>query len=230
MYLLYVDDSGDIKDASQQFFVLGGVALFERQPHWIAEGLDRIAARFNAAEPWQVELHGSPMLQGKKEWRQFPLPDRVAAIKDALSLFSQSHVSNCAFAAIVKKALATPRDPVELAFEQLASRFDQFLMRLHRKGDTQRGLMIFDKSTRETTIQSLAIDFKRDGHSFGQLRNMSEVPVFIDSRASRLVQLADLIAYAAFRKYDRGDDQFFKLIEPRFDREGGQVHGLFALE
>ena len=32
-------------------------------------------------------------------------------------------------------------DPVEVAFEQLASRFDYYLVRLHKKGDTQRGII-----------------------------------------------------------------------------------------
>ena len=99
-------------------------------------------------------------------------------------------------------------------------------MRLHRQGDTQRGLIIFAKSTYESTIQNLATDFRTYGHSWGVLRNLSEVPLFIDSRASRLTQLADLVAYAAFRKYEHGDDSFFKGVESRVDSEGGILHGL----
>jgi hypothetical protein len=49
--------------------------------------------------------------------------------------------------------------------------------------------------------------------------------MFIDSRASRLVQLADLIAYAMFRHYERGDSQFYDIFKHRFDAEGGIVHG-----
>ncbi len=33
------------------------------------------------------------------------------------------------------------------AFEQLASRFDQYLLRLHRNGDTQRGMIVFDEAS-----------------------------------------------------------------------------------
>ncbi len=47
MYLLYLDESGSVKDASQQYFVLAGVALFERQTHWLAEKLENIAARID---------------------------------------------------------------------------------------------------------------------------------------------------------------------------------------
>lgn len=226
MHLLYVDDSGSVPDPQQKYFVLGGVSIFERQGHWLSEALERIAARFNPADPMSVELHGSPMLNGSGVWRGFPLPQRVQAMKDALELLATSHKSNRVFGVAVRKEAISPRDPVEFAFEELSRRFDLYLMRLHKSGDTQRGLFIFDKSTRETAIQSLAVDFKRVGHAWGQTRNMAEVPVFVDSKASRLVQLADLVAYAIFRNYERQDSQFFDVIKDRFDSAGGIVHGL----
>jgi len=84
-----------------------------------------------------------------------------------LKVFLQSHPSNRLFASVIKKSVVSPRDPVEAAFEQLASRFDKYLMRLHRNGDTHRGVIIFDKSTYETTIQSLATDFRTIGYTWG---------------------------------------------------------------
>jgi hypothetical protein len=51
--------------------------------------------------------------------------------------------------------------------------------------------------------------------------------VFLDSRASRLVQLADLIAYGTFRHFERNDSQFFEVFKRRFDADGGVVHGLY---
>lgn len=149
------------------------------------------------------------------------------AIEDALKIFLASHPSNRLFASVVKKAAVSPADPVEFAFEQLASRFDHYLGRLHKAGDSQRGIIIFDKSTYETTIQSLATDFRTIGHNWGVIRNLSEVPLFLDSKASRLIQLADLIAYGIFRNFERGDDRFFNIIKNRFDSEGGITHGLY---
>ena len=150
----------------------------------IASELDKIAQRFNPADPASVELHGSPMLAGKGMWRHHPLIDREQAIRDALNVLAQSHQSNRLFASVIKKSAVSPRDPVETAFEQVASRFDRCLMRLHHAGDTQRGLIIFDKTTYETTLQSLAADFRTIGHTWGIIRNFSEVPLFLDSKAS----------------------------------------------
>ena len=225
MYLLYADESGTSQDASQQYFVLAGFCIFERQCYWLGEELEKIAARFDPADSSSVELHGSPMLSGKKKWRQYPKEERERAIQDALGLLS-SHPSNRVFASVIKKSSISPRDPVEAAFEQLASRFDYYLRRLHKSDNPQRGLMIFDKSTYETTLQALATDFRGEGHTWDKIRNFAEVPLFLDSRASRLIQLADLIAFAIFRYYESGDDRFFSVVQPHFDAEGGIVHGL----
>lgn len=55
---------------------------------------------------------------------------------------------------------------------------------------------------------------------------MAEAPLFVDSTASRLIQIADLLAWAVWRRYEHSDTRYFDLIVRRFDREGGVLHGL----
>jgi hypothetical protein len=226
MHLLYVDESGSAGDANQRFFVLAGLSIFERQGYWISQEMDKIASSFNPADPLSVELHGSPMMGGKEIWRRFPKEDRVQALEQSLQVIANSHPSNRIFAVAIRKATVSPQNPVNYAFEQLASRFDYYLQRLHRNGDTQRGVIVFDKSTYETTIQSLATDFRTVGHTWGVIRNLAEVPLFLESKASRLIQVADIIAYAVYRHCEHNDSRLFSIIERRFDAEGGLVHGL----
>ncbi len=230
MYLFYVDESGHGADPNQRYFVLAGFSVFERQSWWISEELEQIACRFDPATPDTVELHGSPMLQGRDGWKLHPRADREQAMRDALSVFTASHPSNVAFAVVVDKAAVSPLDPVEVAFEQITTRFDKSLGRMHKRGNTQRGLILFDKSVHEASLQKLTREFRRIGHQWGILRNLSEVPVFIDSKASRLIQLADLIAYAVFRKWEKSDDRFYAIIADRFDREGATVPGLCVVD
>lgn len=228
MHLLYADEAGSLRDANHRHFVLAGISAFERRIYWISQQLDQIAARFDPSDPSSVELHGSPMLNGKGFWRQFPLPDRIQAIRDALNVISQNHYYRVFGVAINKRSAAQQGlDTVEMAFEQISSRFDQYLMRLHRKGDTQRGVIVFDKTREESAIQGFASDYRSIGHSWGTIRNLAEVPLFLDSRISRLIQLADLVAYGIFRNFERGDGQFFQIMQPNFDEEGGAVHGLY---
>jgi len=78
----------------------------------------------------------------------------------------------------------------------------------------------------EITIQNLAAEFRKIGHTWGVIKNLAEVPLFLDSKTSRLIQLADLVAYSIFKNYEHGDSQFFKIFAHRLDSFGGQVHGL----
>ncbi len=226
VHLLYMDESGLATDSKQRHFVLAGFSVFERSPHWIEAELDAIAARFNAVDPKSVELHGSPMRTGAKRWRHVPLADRERAIKDALQVAVTKHCR--LFGAVLEKVRFSGRDVTQVAFEQVSSRFDQYLGRLHKQGDTQRGLILFDKCSVERRIQTMAREFKTTGHTFGRLRNLAEVPVFVDSEASRLIQLADLVAYALFRYHEFNDSGFYDVIRNSFDSDGGVVHGLYC--
>ncbi|MCV5590779.1 DUF3800 domain-containing protein, partial [Escherichia coli] len=132
------------------------------------------------------------------------------------------------FACVVPKGALDGKDVITESFYQISSRFDMYLSRLHHQGATSRGVAIFDKSSTEKSIQSLARTFKDTGYEYGKLRNFSEVPLFLDSKASRLIQLADLVSYSIFRKFEFNDDEFYKIIENRFDYHNGKVHGLYV--
>lgn len=166
---------------------------------------------------------------GRGLWRTFKVDDRFTAIRDSLGVVAKRYPRDLRlFGAVVRRQGLAGADPIEHAFEQVANRFDLFLRRLHQKyRDPQRGLIVLDKSSTEQRIQSLAREFKYIGHRWGTTMNYAEVPVFLDSTASRLIQLADLIAFALFRRYEHGDGNFFDIIRDCFDSEGGVVHGLY---
>ncbi len=231
MHLLYLDDSGSPCDPQTKFFVMAGFSIFERQTHWLESQLNPIAARFNPTNPETVELHGSPMRSGSDGWKQFSPKDRVQAVADALHLLSDKQTKIRVYAAVIEKSLlANSTDIVPHAFEAIASRFDNYLAACYtRKKDPQRGIVIFDNATFEQSVQSLTKVFKHQGHANGRLRNFAEVPLFLDSRASRLIQMADLIAYWIFRRYESLDEQGFNLIRPYLHAYGGVTHGLYEL-
>lgn len=115
---------------------------------------------------------------------------------------------------------------MEMAFEDLCSRFDIFLRRLRDAGENHRGLIVLDDSTYETTLQSLARRFRQYGTQWNVIRNIADVPFFVNSKASRCVQVADHVAYAVFRRYQHGDTSYLDLILSRFDYDGTTIHGL----
>lgn len=223
--MLYLDDSGSVGNASDRHIVLAGLAVFERQPHWLSGRLDEIANRVWPDNPSGLEFRGVDILGGRRQWRGVQRADRIEAYRSALGAIRDNRNARL-FGAAIHKAALSPDDPMEYAFEQICNRFDRYMGRLHKQGDTQRGIIILDESTYETSLQTLARDFRLDGHRWGQLHNLSEVPLFVDSRATRMIQYADLIAHAVRRYFENGDSAYFDIISSKFDALGGVVHGL----
>jgi hypothetical protein len=116
---------------------------------------------------------------------------------------------------------------LHLAFEDLCQRFDIYLSNLNASGDRQKGLLILDDSSYETTLQDLAKNFKKLGTQWGTIRHIADTPFFVDSKACRIIQFADHIAYAVFRRYNYSDTQYFDIIAHRFlKNDQGVAHGL----
>lgn len=228
MHILYVDDSGHVENPGERYFVLGGISVFERGIYHTIKAADDCVTNFNLGPIEEIELHGSPMYSGRDGvWRTVrERPRREQMIKDALACFEKA-ASVRLFAIAVDKAAVAPQDPVQLAFEELCNRFNLFLQRtFNRTNESHRGLIVMDESKHERPLQALARHFRANGGRWGAFRHLAEVPLFVDSKASRLVQLADLVAYATFRKYEHQDGRFFDALIPKFDSDGGVIHGL----
>lgn len=228
MFLLYLDDAGSVTSKADKHYVLAGICVFERQVHFLSEALSALAGRLYPPDPDALEFHGSHMLPGKGFWRSIPDSGRRrATLIEALDAPSVLRGHWALFGVVVEKAALAGEDPIEFAFEHIVARFDTFLKREHhQRKNTHRGLIILDKSTRETRLQSLSRDLKKRGHRWGSLANLADVPMFVDSIATRAVQFADLVAYALWRKFEHSDPEFYNRIERFFDREGAVVHGL----
>src|SRR5208283_5309410 len=90
-------------------------------------------------------------------------------------------------------------------------------------GDSQGGMIILDKTTRANSLQKLRREFRKVGTQWGSLKNIADTPFFVDSRASRLVQIADHVAYSVFRRYNAGGCAVLRYRRSSF-RYGRQRH------
>ena len=227
MHLLYLDDSGSANNRREDYLVLGGVSVFEAQANWITRELDSLAETIYPEDPHSVEFHASEIFGRRKTpWRGMTPEEAQGVIKAVLDVLRKSYDSARAFACAIHKNSYPDRDLMALAFEDLCSRFDRYLSRLRGTGDRQRGLLILDESAHKTTLQQMARNFRTLGTQWGVVRNLADTPLFIDSRASRVVQLADHVAYAVFRRYNARDTRYFDVIASKFDSEDGIIHGL----
>lgn len=236
MHILYLDDSGGVADPSQKYFVLGGICVPELSIRWLSNRLEELAATFDADDPANVEFHAAEMFRGKVGvWKELGgNGQRINAIKSVLGVLNGAFREIVVMACAVHKPSFPDADPALLAYEQIATCFHNYLRHRYIDANTeQKGIVVLDKTSYEHSLQTLAAEFRRTGTRRGnQLRNICEVPLFVDSKASRLIQLADHIAYAVFRRYNANDLTYFNCIEDRFDRDDGTgvLHGLIHRE
>jgi hypothetical protein len=228
MHLFYLDDSGSPQNANEEYLVLGGISVFEAQAHFLTTKLDELALSICPQDPQSVEFHASEIYARRSApWSGLGRDEAKGVIKAVLKIFADYCYDTAkAFACVVHKRSYPGQDPLQLAFEDMCSRFDQYLSNLRGEGDRQRGLIILDRSAQETTLQNMARNFRVLGTQWGVIRNLADTPFFVDSRASRVVQLADHIAYSVFRRFNSGDAQYFDIISSRFYASEGIVHGL----
>ena len=230
MYILYIDESGYDRNPNNEYFVLAGVAVHERNIYPLTKLTDELVASWAlVAEPRNLEIHGNAMYQGGGVWRKQRREEREKMMRAVLALLP-GRPGICAFGVAVHKA-AIATDPVQCAYEEICSRFDHFLSRDYHRSDAgnperHHGMVLMDESPRKEQLQLLTRDMLDNDTRRGRIRNLPELPVFADSRAHRIIQLADLVAYSLWRKYEHQDGRFFDPITGVFDAEGGVVHGL----
>jgi hypothetical protein len=235
LYLLYIDESGEPKgrgQGSSKYFVLSGVALHEEDCFPFARSLDTICRRAIPREPG-IEIHASPMWAGRSEWARIPESKRRSLLEDLLTHLGTWTSANGRypryFAAAVDKESHKGRDLLQLAHEELFARFDSCMTRFHLAGDSHRSLVIGDESSYEKLVQTLVPKWQTEGSRIKKLRSLVEVPLFVESKNSRLVQAADLVAWATWQYYEHRSTRFIQKINSRFDSDGGVQHGLVHL-
>lgn len=113
-----------------------------------------------------------------------------------------------------------------VAFEQVVSRFEQFL---NSTGAEQQnfGLLIHDNNqTVAKKHTEMMKSFYERGTLWVEINNVVETPLFVDSALTGMVQIADLCAYALRRYVEQGETGLFDSIFRRADRRGEVVVGV----
>lgn len=239
IHVLYLDDSGSPNNRNEEYLVLGGVCVPEKSLRWLSNQLNELAQRFHPADPGAVEFHAVDIFGGRNGiWRQYKERQaRINILKQVLGVLDNAYREVYTYACAIHKS-SCAGDPLHEAFEVISSRFDAYLKWLNEapaikehKAEAHRGLIVMDKSTYELSLQSLAANIRQDGNRWGQyLTGICEVPLFVDSRSSRIVQLADHVAYAVFRRYNADDLTYYNCIEGRFHQRDGIMQSLVHLK
>lgn len=235
MYSLYLDGSGT--HGGSPVFILAGVAVHEHDTYHLQQRFEAPLGEHLPAglDPRDFELHAAeiknPNAFKGSPWRSIPWPTRRRILQRsyrALRSYRCIDATNpCAFfGAVVERSYP---DYEERAWEEVLHKFDEMLGRQAKvTGEHQRGIVIHDRSSTERQVQNWADKWRQLSGRIGTLTHMTDVPFFSDSRASRLLQAADFVAWALWRHYGvrSRDDSWIKPLWDHFDSENGKMHGL----
>ena len=229
MYLLYLDESGNENDARDRYFVLAGLALFERQIHYLNERLERVQENYFPNRP-PIPFHASAIRAGRRFWRSVSKEKRQDILNDVITAITATddHGGLRLYAAAIEKdSELYGEHAVEVATEQVCKRFDTFLTRRYLEHhDPQRGLLIFSEGRFDARAKLWVREFRRRGTQWGSINNLADIPYFAPMKESRLLQAADFIAHAIWLLYEKRDHALVRPLLGHFDVHQGVIHGL----
>lgn len=115
----------------------------------------------------------------------------------------------------------------EQAFEQLVSRFEQYLQAVACDTPQKCGLLIHDNNETVAKKHTLLMKkFHESGTLWTNVQHIIETPLFVNSELTGMVQIADLCGYVLRRYLENQEDELFDLIFKRADRRGSTVVGV----
>lgn len=232
MHIIYLDESGTQTEA--RHFVVAGLSYFERQLYYASEELDRLQQQYLPAASEPVEFHAS-LLRAPTEHVRPPFD--VLSRQNRLQMLDATYDALVRseprlFAVVMEKEFISQTDdePYGHGFEQIVNRFDLMIGRVNRERDERnRGLVVIAESSYRRNIEALARRIRTEGHRWGQLHNVTDIPYFAPARDTRLLQFADFVANAVYSRYEHGNSRQFDRLAPLFDQADGQMHGLLHL-
>jgi hypothetical protein len=208
VYFAYIDESGNtgIPPKGSRTYTLGCVLLDAAEwPATFDEMIDYrrfLRARFGI--PVRAELKANHLLRNSGAFRPLALSEsaRRAVYRQTMRIVPKLGLS--AFAVVIDKTLRTNVDHRSIAWEFMLQRLERFstkggvpLMIVHDEGEAT----LVRKYVRKARRAGMAGSMFGSGILKVPARFFVDDPVARDSSQSYFVQVADLVAYAAFRKH-----------------------------
>lgn len=223
--LCYVDES-----YTHDHYYLAALVCPDDQALSLTEALDAVVARaaasFEGLHP-EMELHGYEMMQAKGQWS--PLAKltraRIGVYDQALSAIA-AHQVRVFVQGIHPSSRLRNRHPHSLALAYLLEHLDEYAA-----GTEQRALVIADEPGQYDQQHEYRSDLDHyrstgtGGYKPRKIRRIVDTLHFAPSRASRLVQASDLIAFLFHRLRTKpdGDARAVRVNQTLWSRLDGKA-------
>jgi len=180
---------------------------------------------------------GSTLKQKKKNYKEtedyihLSYDERKNFIKEVAQKISSWKYARL-FAECIDKVVYDPSRSTtsitEQAFEQVTTRFDYCVLNYsNNMGSKQYGILIHDNN--ETVAKKhteLMKVFHERGTLWKNIEHIIETPLFVDSRLTSMIQLADVCAYAIRRYLENNETDLFDLVFERADEKNNRRVGI----
>ncbi len=228
MYILYLDESGNESDAQDKHFILAGLAVHERVTFHLSKSVDDIQKQYFPTSP-PIDFHTTDIASGKGFWRRQPEEIRKKVLaKIGKTILDADQNGVILYAAVIEKSNKLyGAEAVKKAIEEISNRFNRYLGRSKTKaGKDERGLIIFSEGKYSKRSREWVSSYRESGTQYGLVNKLSDIPYFANAKESRLLQLADYVAHATYKLYEREKNQLFNFLINRFENKAGKLHGL----
>lgn len=239
MHIFFIDESGTPPGPGKgkdKYFVIGGVVISEEVWHKVRDALVgmKIRLQVNGEIKWRYFFPGdesddNPMREMNATRRNEIRAEMYKIICSVKSIKSIACVA-CIRAAYAMPSVTDRDDLYHFTYKPLSERFQYHLQDLSRLvGRKEAGIIVADhrgKTDDERFRGAHERLLKAGGDFVSQYKHLVESLFFQPSEISVGVQLADMVAGAVWRKYEKGDDYWFKALEPSLRKSpGGKIEG-----
>lgn len=236
MYLLYVDESGDIgMDGSpSRYFALSGFVVHELRWHDTLEAILDFRKRLRDSYGLKLreELHAGDMLHRPGDLSRIPKSIRLKILREALEFQSNLPDVSIVNVLVDKQGKPSEFDVFDVAWVTLIQRFHNTISYKNFPGPQNpddKGLLVVDQ-TEERRLRGISRRMRRYNpvpSMFGPgarpipITTLVEDAVHRNSLHSYFIQLADVNAYFLYQRFQpcgyvrrKGGKNYFNRLRP----------------
>lgn len=238
MHILFLDESGTIIPENKQnskYFTIGGIIIPEDYWQDIYKKLKELKKQYKITSEIKWRFF-SPHNKDEDNGLRHLSFEEKNKVRDKLYEIISAYKSIKIISAItdVEKAyklsyINTKDDLYWYCYKQVIERFQYHLQDLSREtGTTFNGLVVIDNrlSCEDNRLRNLHHNLliaEKDNYS--HFNNLIEGLFIAPSHLSVGIQLADIVAGAIYRKYEKNDDTFFNKIKTSIRNKNEKIEG-----
>jgi len=249
MFLMYVDESGDIgtENSPTKYFVLS--ALIFHELRWNAmENLIAFRRHLRVTKGLKMreEIHATHFVNRPGELRRLKRNDRLDILKQCIDWVANQQDINV-ITVVAAKTGKTKEQIFDWSWQRLVQRFENTIRHRNFKGPVNpddRGMMIADR-TDDKQLRLLVRRMRRYNplpDFSGGYRNLAldyviEDPVMRESKDSFLHQMVDVVSYCARQLYEpnvymkkKGGHKFYERLDTALVKRASKAHPLGIVE